>query len=214
MIIVTGGIKGGSGKTTLATNLVVAKAKENKSILLIDADDQKSASDWVEHRESLSIPTSWTTVQLHGISVRNQVEKLKEKYDEIIIDTGGRDTTSQRSALTVADLLLVPFQPRSLDIWTLGKLSSLVGEVLSLNPKLQAFSFISRGDPKGSDNKEAMSLLNESEVIKCLPFVLGQRKAFSNAASEGLSVFELKTRDNKAVQEMDKLVKFIYKKPK
>lgn len=214
MIVVTGGIKGGSGKTTLATNLVVLKSQEQKSVLLIDADDQKSASDWVEHRESLNIPTDWTTVQLHGISVRNQVEKLMAKYDEIIIDTGGRDTASQRSALTIADILLVPFQPRSLDIWTLGKLSSLIQEVLPINPNLQAFSFINRGDPKGKDNQESMELLNESDVIQCLPFVLGQRKAFSNAAAEGLSIFELKAREKKAIQEMGQLINFIYKKTK
>ena len=45
-------------------------------------------------------------------------------YDPIIIDTGGRDTTSQRAALTVADALLVPFLTRSFDAWALEKASS------------------------------------------------------------------------------------------
>jgi len=168
MIVVIGGIKGGSGKTTLATNLVFMKSRQKKTVLLIDADDQRSASDWVEHRENLNIETPWTTIQLHGLSLRNQLEKLKDKYEEIIIDTGGRDTTSQRSALTIADVLLVPFQPRSLDIWTLGKLSFLISEALPINPSLKAFSFINRGDPTGKDNTEALKILNESEVIKSL----------------------------------------------
>ena len=94
MIVVVGGIKGGSGKTTIATNLTVIRSNQKKKVILIDADDQKSASDWVEHRESLNMKTPWTTVQLTGSSLRNQVIKLKESYDEIIIDTGGEESTT------------------------------------------------------------------------------------------------------------------------
>ena len=43
---------------------------------------------------------------------------LVGKYDHIIIDVGGRDTGSLRAALTVADAILIPFQPRSVDLWT------------------------------------------------------------------------------------------------
>jgi chromosome partitioning protein len=121
MIIVIGGIKGGSGKSTLATNLTVIRALEGKRVLLVDADEQRSASDWAEHRESLGITTPWTTVQLIGSSVRSQLFKMSSDYDDVIVDTGGRDTTSQRSALTAADIFLAPFQPRSLDVWTVGK---------------------------------------------------------------------------------------------
>lgn len=48
MIIVVGGIKGGSGKSTLTTNLTVNRALEGKRVLLVDADEQRSASDWAE----------------------------------------------------------------------------------------------------------------------------------------------------------------------
>ncbi|MCP3966571.1 MAG: ParA family protein [Lentisphaerae bacterium] len=43
-------LKGGSGKTTLATNLAVAFAKRKHKILLIDTDKQGSALRWIgEH---------------------------------------------------------------------------------------------------------------------------------------------------------------------
>jgi chromosome partitioning protein len=48
MILVTGGIKGGSGKTTVAINLAVMRARAGFDVLLIDADDQESASDFKE----------------------------------------------------------------------------------------------------------------------------------------------------------------------
>jgi chromosome partitioning protein len=40
MIYTIGGIKGGSGKTTIATNLAVYLARKGKEVLLGDADDQ------------------------------------------------------------------------------------------------------------------------------------------------------------------------------
>jgi cellulose biosynthesis protein BcsQ len=55
----------------------------------------------------------FTTVQLHGAAIRLQMRSLAERYDEIVIDVGGRDTGSLRAALTVADMILIPFQPRT-----------------------------------------------------------------------------------------------------
>lgn len=210
MIIIVGGIKGGSGKTTLATNLTVVRSLAGKKVLLVDADEQRSASDWAEHRESLGITTPWTTVQLTGASVRTQLQKMRGHYDEIIVDTGGRDTTSQRAALTIADILIAPFQPRSLDVWTIGKLSFLLEEVRVINPKLKGLAVINRGDPQGSDNNDAMDIIKEAEHVQCLPTIIGQRKAFANAAAEGLGVIEVKAHNKKAIDEIYALCGMIF----
>lgn len=117
-IIVVGGIKGGSGKTTLASNLAVIRSHAGRRVLLVDADEQSSVSDWAEHRESLGIETPWTTIQLFGPSVRTQLQKMAKDYEDVIVDTGGRDTTSQRSAsqekiiLTIKELCA--FKPMTL----------------------------------------------------------------------------------------------------
>ena len=46
MIITVGGIKGGSGKSTVATNLAVLRARAGRDVLLVDADGQETASDF------------------------------------------------------------------------------------------------------------------------------------------------------------------------
>lgn len=217
MIITVGGIKGGSGKTTIATNLVVWFSKQGKDVLLVDADDQQTATDFTTWREESLKGTvdgdiGYTTVKLNGDNVRTQIQKLKNKYDHIVIDTGGRDTTSQRSAIVASDVYLVPFNPRSFDMWTLTKVENLIKEIVAVKPTpLKVFSFLNRTDFRGSDNKDAADGLKNSDSMTFIDAYLGNRKSFSNAASKGFSVLELNPVDEKALSEITKLFDLIFK---
>jgi len=211
MIIVVGGIKGGSGKTTVATNLAVMRSAEGHDVLLIDADDQETSTDFtIIRNERRPEGAGYTSIKLTGAAVRTETLRLANKYEDIIIDTGGRDTTSQRAALTVANFLLVPFVPRSFDVWTLEKVSNLVGEMQIANPDLQAYTFINRADPRGQDNDDAADVLRDTDSLSFIETPLGARKAFSNAAAEGLAVTELKSQDPKATEEVLMLYRYIF----
>jgi len=211
MIIVVGGIKGGSGKTTIATNLAVLRSM-SKKVLLVDADEQKSAWDWSQQRDGLvgdSLKSSFATVCMSGKSIYSNLQRLKEDYNDIIVDTGGRDTTSQRSALCVADKLILPFKPSSIDIWTLVPIKGILSECV--NPNLKVYAVISQADSTGNDNKEAMQILKEFTEIHTFEGIIGNRKAFRNAAAEGMGVCEMGAIDKKACQEMQALYDFIYR---
>ncbi len=211
MIIVSGGIKGGAGKTLLATNLVVMCSRDARDVLLIDADDQESATDFTGLRsERFDGDPGYTSIKLTGKAVRDQVLRLADKYDDIIIDTGGRDTVSQRAALTVADTLLVPFAPRSLDVWTFEQVERLIEEMAPANPELRAYALINRADHQGRDNEETAEFLRSSEALGFIPAYLGNRKAFATAVAEGLGVVEYKPRDKKAIAEMEALYQHIF----
>lgn len=207
MIITVGGIKGGSGKTTVATNLACIAAAEGFDVLLVDADDQETAADFTAARkEDHPNAPRYTCTKLTGKSVRTEILELSHKYDHIVIDTGGRDTTSQRAAMSVSNILLVPFVPRSFDMWTITKVATLVDEMRTINPALQAYVFLNRTDPEGqgSENQEATSQLKEIAGLTFLDAPIGNRKAFAHASSQGLAVTELATdhRNPKAIQEI------------
>lgn len=211
MIAVAGGIKGGSGKTTVATNLAVIRASSGHDVLLIDADDQETATDFTVLRNDLHPDAvKYTCIKLTGAAVRTETMRLVDKYDDIIIDTGGRDTTSQRAALSIADVLLVPFVPRSFDVWTIEKVSSLVTEMRSANPELKTYTFINRADPRGQDNGEASEVLKDTSALVFIDTPLGTRKAFSNAAAQGLAATEIKPKDPKAHEELIKLYGYLF----
>jgi chromosome partitioning protein len=205
MILVCGGIKGGVGKTTLATSMVILRSASGKDVLLVDADDQATATDFTAVRDQSLVDkggAGYTSIQLHGAAVRTEVIKLAAKYDDVIIDVGGRDTAGQRAALLVADVYVVPFLPGSFDIWTLDSVGALIEDAKAFNDKLKAVCLINRADSQGSDNKEAAEIASEIPNLVYIDAPLGNRKAFRSAAAQGLAVTELKPPDTKAISEL------------
>lgn len=212
MIYTVGGIKGGSGKTTIATNLTVFLLQQGRDVILVDADDQESATDFTFFRhQSLGGEIGYTAVKLTGRELHTNVTRLATKYDDIIIDTGGRDTVSQRSALTISQAYLVPFAPRSLDIWTLRKVENLIAEVTPFNPSLRCLTFINKADARGTYKEEVGELLRESEYLHFVDTAVGNRISFANAAATGLGVLEMRPADEKAVAEINELYRSVQK---
>jgi len=133
------------------------------------------------------------------------VLKLKDKYDHIVIDAGGRDTASQRAAMVVSDIFLVPFAPKSFDMWTLEQVEQLVREMEIANPKLQSYAILNKVDYNQKDIAEGRKYIEESEVLAVLQNTLNERKAFANAAAAGLTVMEYKPKNRKAIAELQAL---------
>lgn len=79
-------------------------------------------------------PPGFRPVLMTGPAVRTETGRGADTYAEILIDMGGRDTTSQRAARAGADVLLVPFLPRSFDVWTLEPGGGVGREMRGVNP--------------------------------------------------------------------------------
>ena len=210
MILVVGHTKGGVGKTLLAVNIAAVLAGQGREVLLIDGDEQASAATFAQIRADLAPKAAFTTVQLQGAAIRQQIKQLRAKYEEIVIDVGGRDTGSLRAALTVADAILIPFQPRSVDLWAGAQIGALVAEARAVNDELRAYAILNAADAQGRDNEDAAGALRTIDGIEALPFVVVRRKAFPNAFTAGLSVIEQHPQDPKAIEELLSVVNTLY----
>lgn len=215
-ILIAGGIKGGIGKSTLAANLAVLAARSGQEVLLVDADPQETTATWAAARsEQTSDLAPVTTVSIVGRQIRDELRRLSEKYGVVIVDAGARDTSTQRSALSVANLVLLPFPPRGPDLWTLDAVAQTVSDVRSINEGLRAIAFVNRADPIGSDNAEAEAAFAEhGEVIEAAPLRIGNRKGIATSHLMGLGACEAQRPDAKAVAELDALYRYVFSTPK
>jgi len=213
MIITIGNTKGGVGKTTLAVQISIASAIAGRDVWLIDGDCQGTAVAAIAARaESGKQPGVACAQYPDGAALRGQVQQQRKKWQDIIIDAGGRDSTALRAALIVSDVLLVPFAPRSYDVWALDDMAVLVDEARSMRDGLRCYAVLNQADPgeHSTDNAEAAAAVAEVPQFEYLPLPIRRRKAFSNAGGSGLAVSELSPRDPKAIHEIESLIGFLF----
>ena len=209
MIVTVGNTKGGVGKTTLAVNLAIARALAGRDVWLIDGDRQGTAQTAISIRaDNGQQPGISCATYPDGPTLRAQVQQQAGKFDDIIIDAGGRDSTALRAALVLSDVLIVPFQPRSYDVWALNDIAALVDEARSVRDNLRAVAVLNCADPgeHSTDNTEAAAAVADVPQFEYLATPIRRRKSFANAAGAGLSVLELKPADKKASSELNALI--------
>jgi len=203
-IILVGGEKGGTGKTTLAVNLAALRALQGRDVLLIDTDSQASASYWAQSRDEANVQPRVACIQKFGKGLQTEVQDLARRYQDLIIDAGGRDSVELRVGLVVAERAFIPIQASQFDIWTLGRMDDLVKTAQGFNPYLNAWIVLSRASthPAVTETTEAQGLLADFEHLQLAQSIIRERIAYRKAARDGLCVEEMKPADPKAVEEM------------
>ncbi len=209
MITLIGGEKGGSGKSTLATNLAVWFAHAGRDVLLLDADQQGTSALWATERsEHPELPTVHC-VQRHG-NIFAAVKDLAERYEEVVIDAGGRDSEELRSAMVIAHKLYSPLRPSQSDLWTVAHVEQLVRLARGMNPELEAYAVLSMAptNPRVNEADEATAMLAEFDELAMSGAVIRDRKAFRDAMCAGAGVVEL--GDPKAARELETFAQEVY----
>jgi chromosome partitioning protein len=203
VILMVGGEKGGVGKTTLATHMAVARKAAGRSVVLVDADAQGTASTWSDIRKDKQVPQI-PCMSLRGGKVHVELKELARHYEDVVVDTGGADSQEFRSAMLAADTLLLPLRPGSFDFWTLTKMSEVIGMADTYNESLKAVIVLSQVPPTARDRakKEAAEVLADMPRFTLLSAMTVFRAAFNHSAGEGITVSEMSNRDGKACAEI------------
>ncbi|MDO8775584.1 MAG: AAA family ATPase [Burkholderiaceae bacterium] len=205
-IVSIGASKGGVGKTTLALNLAVEAARRGLRVWLVDADMQGSASTALAERARAERePTIATAHYTDADSLRAQLKAQAGSFDLVLVDAGGRDSKSLRVALALSQLVLVPFQPRSIDVWALEHMADLVQQLRDAGGQIEALAVLNLADIQGQDNRDAAAAVVSFPALEYLDCPIKRRKAFANAAGEGLGVAEHEPGDHKARAEIEAL---------
>lgn len=199
MITVIGNLKGGSGKSTVAFNLAIWLAMQNKPVKLVDLDPQRTLTDLVSVRTDEGFVPA-----LELLSSDTDLARLRKESADVLIDVGASSFERMLEAIRHADAVLIPVVPGQADVWSTQRYLKIVqGE---RRPECRVMLFLNRTDALGGskETREASValnvLMNMLDGVSVLPGRLGQRISFCRSLSEGLAVFELDPK-SKATQE-------------
>lgn len=178
--------KGGSGKTTLATNLARALYDRGFKTLLVDSDPQGSAADWHAVREDNPLP-----FLAYGKPENfKALPGIAQPYAYVLIDGAAKLEGMIAAALKVADTVLIPVQPSPYDIWAVADLVELIQARQAVTAgKPRAAFLIARAVRRTVLSREVYAALAEYPLPV---FASGtvQRQSYPRTAAGGRSVFE------------------------
>jgi chromosome partitioning protein len=183
--------KGGVSKSTLAVSLAWEFHERGKRVLLVDADPQATCRDALARAEQRG--RHGPTVVGMGAELyrKEQLPRLAQGFDHVILDTPGRVGDVQRAALLVADVALVPVSPSGPDAWALEQTLQAIEEARKGVSSLKAALIITRQIPRSTIAAQARAALEDLGRSFGVPvFRAGthNRTAWAEASTEGMGV--------------------------
>lgn len=205
MIITFASLKGGSGKSVLSIHLAHSIALAKRRVVLVDADPQSSSSNWAAAREE---PPPFVVVGMARDTLHRDLPALAQDYDHAVVDTPPRVSALARSAILAADLVLIPVQPSSFDIWASSETVELVKEAQQFKDSIKAAFVINRRVANSAIGREVEEALADYP-IPVIKTAIAQRVAFAES-SAGYTVMETSPK-GAAANEIKALSKDVLK---
>ena len=192
--------KGGTGKSTVATNLASALHLRGQRVVLVDADPQGTSRDWRSASpEGIDLPS---VVALDRPEMLQSLSSIQA--DLVIIDTPAKAEKMTAAVVRIAQTALVVIQPSGADIWASAAAVKLIQQKIDVGGQIDAGFLVNRVSGVSKLSKEVLAGNWNEYGVTILEHAIGNRVAFAQALTDGLSIYSLS--DAHAKQEMDQLI--------
>lgn len=194
--------KGGTGKSTVATNLATALHRQGQRVVLLDCDPQGTARDWRDASpEGADLPPvlgvdrpQMLASSLNGINA-----------EIAIIDSPAKAESMSAAIVRVSHVALLVIQPSGADLWASGAAVKLIEAKRDMGGEINAAFLVNRTSGATKLSKLVKSgEWNTYEGIDKLDASIGNRAVFATAMTDGLSVLDY--ADAKAKEEIQVII--------
>jgi chromosome partitioning protein len=191
------GMKGGTGKSTVAIHLAVAACQAGRRVTLVDTDPQATSMAWARHREA-------SEPQVMAVRAYEAAKHMAagQESDLIVVDTPPRAEADISRLATRADLIIIPLRCTMPDL-----LASEVAFRMAQAAKRPFVLVFNAVNPRGLEVAEVREALTD-QGYEIAPVMLAQRTAYARALSSGLAVTEFEA-NGKGTEEIISLWKWV-----
>lgn len=176
--------KGGSGKTTLATNLAGYLAQAGHKVALVDMDPQASAAGWLSARSA-------ARPRIQGLTRDNSGGKVGRDTEYVVMDTPAAvHGKPLKELIRRAETIIVPVLPSPVDMRAATDFIAEIRKNGRIGRKEAKFALVAN---RARDYTIIYWELDEFLTKQKAPFLtmLRDSQNYIRAAEQGLSIFEL-----------------------
>lgn len=192
--------KGGTGKSTISTNIATALHRRGGKVVLVDADPQGTTRDWREGSpEGANLPP---VIALDRPQMLSSISTLDVDY--VVIDGPAKAEAMAAAIVRIAHVALLVIQPSGADLWASAATVKLIRSKLDVGGSIDAAFLVNRTSGVSKLSKLVKEGgWNEYEIDQ-LSSTIGNRVAFAQALTDGVSVYD--QADAQAKIEIDSVI--------
>lgn len=197
-IIAVLNMKGGSGKSTIATNLARG-LQAHGSVCIADVDPQGTSLRWDNATpEESDMPAVFAP----SLPLDERIPALATGWDFVVVDGAAKAKDRTRQCVQAADVVLVPVRPSGADIWASEWLVGVIRNRQRMSGGTPRAAFVISQQIVGTNLAgEIGGVLGQYE-IPVLEGRTSQRVAYAEALSVGSTVLDMEP-EGKAAAEVE-----------
>lgn len=206
-VITVANRKGGSGKSTCVSNLVVQASFEETKCAVIDMDPQKTLTNWwllkETYPENIDMIETPSATKLPDI-----IGKLKKaEYEFCFIDTPGYEDSNALESIKIADVVVFPCKPLGVDLDAGSRTIAFCKQ----HKKNIVFVF-SQVLHKTNLMKDLLPIISSLSREGCIaPEVIYSENDFAIALGSGKTIFDFDKNKGKCIKNIYNFIKIICK---
>lgn len=193
--------KGGSGKSTLSTQLAVHAVECGEKVLILDMDPQGSAETWHQKRGTDRHPGA---LRIRPENLQSVLGKSGEFFTLIMIDTVPHTDKDALVAIRAANLIICPTQPSLFDLVSLGETATLLSHADAKTRAICVVNALPPGKGEAAIYAESAAVVNEYGLALAKQYIC-HRRAYVTSTNEGRGVTEMGGDAKKAADEIKRL---------